>query len=319
MQPQRILILGAGVVGQVFGGLLHRAGHLVTFYTRPGRVDTLRTQGIRLMLRKSRTEFRIGGLRVTDDILLFDEYDWILVCFRGDQVAEAERILVQRSIGPAQVVWCVPLWPQRAAELAARLPRSHYLMPGVSAVYRPDHIEAAIRRTTLAPLAGADGEQTRAIAAGLSAAGLPAKVRNGLPDQVAGVIAIVFPLLLGLASEEWDLKRYRKNKARLRLAHAGQTEALQLLEAEGTHLPRAFRTYGKLSPAIFTGAFRLAAPCLPSFARDMLTVHFRKTHAQQMAMIRELCSRAPSGNAPSLHQLVALAEAATRPARDPEH
>lgn len=311
MHPQRILVLGTGVVGQIFGGMLHRAGHLVSFFTRPERVDALRTQGIRLMLRKGRTELRVSGLRVTDDILLFDEYDWVLVCFRGDQVADAEQILLRRSVGPAQIVWCMPLWPQRAAELAARVPRSHYLMPGVSGVYRTDHIEAAIRRTGLAPLGESDEADSRALASLLSAAGLPARLRRGLPEQIAGGIAILFPLLLGLATEDWRLPHLRRNKARLRLVHAAQVEALQLLEAEGVHLPRSTSSYRRMHPALFTASFRIVTLFLPAFARDMLTVHFRKTHAQQMSMLREVCARAPSGNAPTLHQLMALAE--TRP------
>ena len=312
MQPQRILILGTGVVGQIFGGMLHRAGHLVTFFTRPDRVDTLRTEGIRLMLRKNRTELRISGLRATEDILLFDEYDWVLVCFRGEQVDEAEALLTRRSVGPAQIVWCMPLWPQHAEELAARVPRSHYLMPGVSGVYRPDHIEAAIRRTELAPLGESDEADSRALASLLTAAGLPARLRRALPERIAGGIAILFPLLLGLATEDWRLPNLRRNKARLRLVHAAQVEALQLLAAEGVQLPRSTSSYGRMHPALFTAAFRVVTPCLPAFARDMLTVHFRKTHAQQIAMLRDLCARAPSGNAPVLHQLIALAEAKER-------
>ena len=47
-QAVRILVIGAGVIGSVYAGLLADAGHDVTVVARGGRLDNLRHQGLRL-------------------------------------------------------------------------------------------------------------------------------------------------------------------------------------------------------------------------------------------------------------------------------
>lgn len=294
MRPQRILIFGTGVVGQVFGGLLHRAGHLVTFYTRPDRVTPLRERGVRLLLRKGRTLLELRGLQITDEILLFDEFDLVFVCVRGDQWQTAEEALRRHKIGPAHIVWCMPLWPQAAAGLAARVPRSHLLLPGIAGLFRDDHIEVSLGTNRIAPLGTTPAEDARAIADLLSAAGLRTRLRPGLPDRLAPALAIFFPLLTGLAAVDFQIARLRRDDAQLRRVHAAQREALGLIEAAGSRLGMSARAYRGLPAGFFAYTCRFALLLVPRFGRDMLEIHFRKTRAQQSAMLRDLCRTASS-------------------------
>ena len=45
----RILVVGAGAVGGLFGGLMAAHGRDVTFLVRPTRAEVLRTNGLQLV------------------------------------------------------------------------------------------------------------------------------------------------------------------------------------------------------------------------------------------------------------------------------
>ena len=49
----RFLMFGTGVVGQMYGGFLHRAGHDVTFLTRPAKLHAFKEKGISLVPEKN--------------------------------------------------------------------------------------------------------------------------------------------------------------------------------------------------------------------------------------------------------------------------
>jgi 2-dehydropantoate 2-reductase len=47
--PLRVLVVGAGATGGLFGGLLAKAGRDVTFLVRPARAERLRAEGLRIV------------------------------------------------------------------------------------------------------------------------------------------------------------------------------------------------------------------------------------------------------------------------------
>lgn len=48
MNSKRILVVGAGVIGSIYGGRLAENGAEVTFLARGKRLEELRTMGLRL-------------------------------------------------------------------------------------------------------------------------------------------------------------------------------------------------------------------------------------------------------------------------------
>jgi 2-dehydropantoate 2-reductase len=94
----RVLIYGAGIIGQVYAGRLEHAGHDVTLLARGDTAASLAKQGI--VLRKD------GGLLqarppVVTAVPDGAEFDVILVCVRGDQLA---AILPALAAAPARQV-----------------------------------------------------------------------------------------------------------------------------------------------------------------------------------------------------------------------
>ena len=78
----RILVIGAGVIGSVYAGLLADAGHDVTLVGRGGRLDNLRHQGLRLR--------SVGGTESRPSLSIVDAVpdtplDLVVIAVRREQ------------------------------------------------------------------------------------------------------------------------------------------------------------------------------------------------------------------------------------------
>ena len=82
----KIVVVGPGVIGSIYGGLLARSGHDVTLIARGQRLADLRTHGLVLEDADSghRTEI---SLPVLDELSPDDHYDLVLVPVRSEQFA----------------------------------------------------------------------------------------------------------------------------------------------------------------------------------------------------------------------------------------
>jgi len=112
----RIAIVGAGGVGGVFGGLLARAGHDVSFVARGANLEAIRAQGLRVhgpwgtfVVRPEVSEEPAGLARGSP-------FDAVLVCVKAGQVREVAAAL-RPLVGEGTVV--VPL--QNGVEAAEAL------------------------------------------------------------------------------------------------------------------------------------------------------------------------------------------------------
>lgn len=90
----RYLILGAGALGSVFGGLLRHAGHPVTFMGRGPHFKAIKTQG--LVIDGIWGEFRLGPVPTPAQALkggASEEYDVILLCVKSfDTLAACRQV-----------------------------------------------------------------------------------------------------------------------------------------------------------------------------------------------------------------------------------
>ena len=81
----RVLIYGAGVIGQIYAGRLHEAGHEVTVLARGQTLETLARDGI--ALRRGGTSC-LSRVTVTGHVGADSSFDLALVTVRSDQVEE---------------------------------------------------------------------------------------------------------------------------------------------------------------------------------------------------------------------------------------
>lgn len=118
MNPRmRIVVVGAGGVGAVVGGLLSRAGTDVAFVARGAQLAALRERGLRV--ESARGSFHLPRVEASDDPARLAPADAVLVAVKGWQVAE-----VAPKLAPllARGGFAVPL--ENGVDAAAALARA---------------------------------------------------------------------------------------------------------------------------------------------------------------------------------------------------
>ena len=91
MKTKKILIFGAGVIGSVYAGKLALAGHQVFALARNERLKELEDNG--LLLCENGGEIIRANVTIISELKPDDNFDYILVTLRKDQVKEALNIL----------------------------------------------------------------------------------------------------------------------------------------------------------------------------------------------------------------------------------
>lgn len=82
--PMRVLVVGAGVIGTVYGAQLAAAGHAVTVLARGTRADEVARDG--LVIRDARDGTMLTSAVTSVRDVSSDVYDLVLVAVRGEQL-----------------------------------------------------------------------------------------------------------------------------------------------------------------------------------------------------------------------------------------
>jgi len=287
MQPQRILIVGAGVVGQVIGAHAGAAGHAVTFVARAERAARIEAEGVRIVLGRRHRELQHRPDAVLDAIPVLDGYDRVLVCVRGEHRETVLADLARAGGSAPEIVLCFPLWSWQAQGADRHHRRVHLFLPGFSGLYRSGHIYVEHGRSQAAALLDTPPEACGTLAKWLSGLGLATRHTPQLPRTMDAVLAAGFPVLASLALHEYRLAPWRADTEARRLAAAAQKDALALLRHHAGLHP-----LGRVAAAIPAPVVRGVLRLMPTFAgqmgREMLEVHFKKVHAQTVALLDDL-------------------------------
>ncbi|HVU10552.1 MAG TPA: 2-dehydropantoate 2-reductase N-terminal domain-containing protein [Phototrophicaceae bacterium] len=125
----KILVLGAGVIGTIYGQLFAEAGHEVVHYVRAGKsaqyeggIDVHLLDGRHTPEQERRIHYLI---RVTEQFAPSDGYDLILVSVRHYQLESVLPILA-RSAGSTEILFFNGLWTDFSS-IDRYLPRQQYL------------------------------------------------------------------------------------------------------------------------------------------------------------------------------------------------
>jgi len=291
----RILVVGAGATGTVFGAALVKGGASVTFYVREHHRARL-GKGIRLYHQGFFTlrEERITDIGVATTPAEVAETDWDQVWFTTPSDALREPWLDEflPATGHATLVVLQPD-PEDIQYLREHGARNHSIVQGLiqfSAWQSPMPHEPVDQDgiTSLLPpgpsaLFDSENSASEEIAATLTRGGLKSNTRADLPAHAARMSALMIPLIAGLELADWKLERYSDHEA-LRLAIAAAHEAISAECARfNTAEPIAFRLLLN-RPATWT-LLRLM-PWVPGFnAEAFLAYHFQKVDRQTRQML----------------------------------
>lgn len=285
----KILLIGAGAVGQVFAHHLRQAGARVTFRVKPRQVDAAR-KGFVLYRHTRRGPGAPLPLR---DFEILPEaaaasgegWDQIWLCTSSQDLRHPWLDELAASAGDATVVAIQPDLDDRT-HLQARfgaerlvqgligflsyqapLPGEVLPQPGVAYWLPPG-------MTT-----GFAGTQSRVgpVVAALRRGGFPARVRHGIPDTSALRSATTVPVVAGLELAGWSLRTFTSGPELVR-SLAASRQALAVVDAVRGTRSAARRRVLRSGPA--RAALALAPRMLPFDLEAYLRFHFKKTAVQ---------------------------------------
>jgi len=145
----RVLIYGAGVIGQIYAGRLHEAGHDVTVLARHQTLERLSGEGVVLVNGTTSCRARV---EVTGDLGPDRSFDLALVTVRSDQVDQILPALAGLRASSVVMMQNNALGPAGVSDIVGR-DRVLLGFPGVGGYRKNDgairYIEVPQQPTTL--------------------------------------------------------------------------------------------------------------------------------------------------------------------------
>ena len=189
----RILVIGAGVIGSVYAGLLADAGHDVTVVGRGGRVDNLRHQGLRLRsARGMESRHSVSIVDAVPDTPL----DLVVIAVRREQAvfaaAQAGRSNAIDALFFGNFAGMIP-------ELGASIGSYRALagFPGVGGRMERDgsvtYVVIGQQPTVVGTIGGSD-KAAQSTATTLLEAGFPTKLEPDINRWLGSHAALVAPM-----------------------------------------------------------------------------------------------------------------------------
>lgn len=237
----KVLVMGAGTVGSVYGGMMAKAGHDVLLVTGRAHAEAIAKKGLRLVELVTGHEDSIevaADCRVPER----ESFDLVLVTVRNDQLSRAANdlkpvmrgdtyaILFQNGLDGPRVLTDV-IGPEQVAMGFGAVGGSKH--PGTVSYYiAPDE------HTVIGEL---DGERTARILQAKSlfeSAGFPTRVLSNIEAWVTTHTAIVLPMALVVLNKGPDWASFGESPEDLRLSVRGMKEGMRILRAKKIRLTR---------------------------------------------------------------------------------
>jgi ketopantoate reductase len=294
----RVLVVGAGAVGQVYGYHLARGGAEVAFLIKPAHAAELAAPLTLYPLnrpRRRRAEpVSFAGFGVLTDPAAVARERWDQVYLTVSSPALRAGDWFDRlapALGAATLVLLQP-GPDDRRFVAQRLPAEQIVQGVITLVgYRaPLPGETRFPRPGVAywfpPLSPSlmSGARREPVLAALRAGGLPARRYRDIAAVAAFPTALLMPLLAALEQAGWSFRALRE-PARLALATRAAGEALAVMAHQGgRRVPWPLRLLNR--PLVVRLALALAPRVMPLDTEAYLRVHFTKVGDQTRDFLR---------------------------------
>lgn len=286
----RVLIIGAGAVGQVYGRHMQLGGAAVTYFVKEKYLDSLR-QGMPL--------YPLNKQKVTEEACLFKDYtlissieevraaefDQVWLCvdataLRGDWVEP-----MFTSIGSATVISLISGIHEKEI-LLKYIPETRLVCGIITLIsYQAPLPNEACQGKGMAywfpPFTPAyfsgPTQQIRAIVSILKSGGQPAAVHKDISAMGSYGTAVLMPLLLGLERSSWSFKQFSSGTALTESLKAVR-EALLIAASQTNRSLPFFRHF--IGPFSIKVILWLGERVLPLPLERYLKYHFTKVGAQ---------------------------------------
>jgi 2-dehydropantoate 2-reductase len=244
----KILIIGAGVIGSVYGGLLAKHGNKVTFLARKNRLAELKEQGLILKWLNSGKEERISGFEVKETLSQTEKYDFIFVTVRRDNLDSVYPLLRNKS--SANIVFMVNN-PNGSAEYRRHIEKERIILgfPGAGGEIKNGkvfcHVVSGwIQPTTIGEITGQKTKRILELKKILKTSGFPVEINTNMNGWLINHLAMVCPLANAIYADGGDNFTVATNKTVLRKTAVALKEAFRFVKNTGIGInPPKFRFF----------------------------------------------------------------------------
>lgn len=310
--PKRVLLVGAGSVGQVYGRHFQLGGAEVRFLVRPKYLEASREGFTLHQLRRRKTRscrFVPDRVSATPEEASEGGLDLVVLCMsysglRGEWLDE-----LLSHVGEAPVLSLVP---GIAAQewLAERVPEERLLAGFITLMAYPAPLPGQelapgtaywFPPLAPAPIEGPPAPVASAVAC-LRAGGQPVRSATNNSRQSAAATALFMPLIAGLELAGWTFQGLRRREHLTRVCQAGR-EASELAAMRLGVAPPLARRF--LRPTLVRCVLAVAPLFVPFDLEGFLALHFNKVgHQTRLFLDDWLATAEQEGRpAPALQEL----------------
>jgi 2-dehydropantoate 2-reductase len=301
----KVLVVGAGVIGTVYGAHLAAAGCAVGVLSHGPRTDEVAARGL------SARDVLSGGRADAETAVVPDasgEYDVVLVAVRRDQLASACAGLAVLAGKPAIVFFGNN--PAGRAAITGDLPGDVYLgFPGVGGVLTSGTADYVRIRQQPTALQQASDTRLATLESALSSRGFAVQRVADMDGWLAYHAAFVACVAAALYRCGTDPVRLAADRATLTLMCQAISAAFAALRTSGVAgLPSNLAALHR--PFLRAGAVRYWARTMRSPAGELcFAAHCRHAEAEMRALGRDVAARITG--APALEELLSPASPPT--------
>jgi 2-dehydropantoate 2-reductase len=232
--PLRVLVLGAGVIGSVYGGRLLQAGHHVVMLARGQRLADLRAHGLVLedAETRQRSHHPVPAVGAPDP---GDHYDLVLVPVQAGQMAATLPILAGLTDGSDVLFFGNTAG--RSGPLTGTLgQRVLFGFPAAGGVRDGPVIRYVLigqQKTTLGEPDGTRSARVRRLQAMFRGAGFPTVITADIDGWLLGHAAFIVPIAFALYRNDTDAARLAADPDTVRLMVAATRQGFRALRDAG--------------------------------------------------------------------------------------
>ena len=315
----RVLIVGAGAVGQVYGRHLAAGGAEVGVYVRKKYAAACQAGLTLYPLNDSRdpdrcrTTFQPIAVRSTPEQLVGEHWDQVWLCISSTALWSGDWLTPLLAAAPSATIVSLQPGLKDRDKLLEKLPAARLVMgmiafiawqaplPGES--LHPPGIMYWHPPLSPSPFSGPDDAVHRIVSA-LTAGKCPAKAAADVPRQSATGSALLMPTIGALELAGWSLPALGR-PPHAAIAAAAAREAMAIAAAWHSSPPPAIT--GLVRPWLLRLVTVLAPRLVPFDLQTYLRYHFTKVGDQTRASLRTLIEQGQRNHQPTaaLEQLSA--------------
>jgi ketopantoate reductase len=327
----KILIVGAGAVGLVYGHHFSNAGHQVTFFVKEKYQQTLaadKQKGV-VLYHLNKDKHLQSPVRFTNFTTITewddaDGFDLIALSISSNALRQLPLSIIndkiESSMNAASLLMLHPS-EEDLSYLTTVIAKKHILQGMITLIsYQTDYINEGIKpagtayylpalpmpiSTSQSLLQTQDTLKLKEVVTLFNQSGIKAKAVNSTLDDSQLISAFLITFLCALEAADWQFERLKNSKKLLQQLSAAQAELLpQKMIANGVLVPFKKRLLtALLKPWLYKMLIAISPRVMPLPLEAYLKKHFLKVRPQTLMYLQEYQDTYPSK---ALAELVAL-------------